>query len=452
MRFILTFIINFSFLNPLLSLSPILNGITNDIVHVDGGIISIKGSEFTDAIFCIFRFKLRGPKSTTRVQAKVVNATAIDCLAPKSPYRLVLHHQHRLPWPGCPWDARCMANSFSLSLEINNKVVEPSYNLSYYMDFQQKCSNSAECDQDKINFQRELYNLNHPPDCSTAKVLLIPSPKHQAQCTGIGMVFYSHYISAMKHAYEQGRALVLADDFLHYCYMSDRIHRDEQYILPPSKCTPATINASLAVTFKADIAWFSSIKKPDHLKKYDLAWFRSNFLKYLFRYSPKFMQHLTDMEARINFQTPCIGVHLRRGERGNLGFSTVWLADYPLFDLSDVMRILRYIKRQRGVTNIFLATDEPKFFADLQQYRTEFRTMYDTAFKRAEGGRDCVREVIAGCTPGLNASSVVKTILTEMYFLSQCQHYAGTLTSTFSKLAVDYMISKQNDSVIMSLE
>jgi len=273
------------------------------------------------------------------------------------------------------------------------------------------------------------------------------------QCTGIGMVFYSHYITALKEAYEQGRALVFSDPFSLYCYYSDK--KEENYILAPSNCTMDNINMSLTTTFKAEKAWFASISSPLQFKLHEhtaVSWYRSNFLKYLLRYTSSFQSHLDQAKARINLQTPCIGVHLRRGERGNLGFSTVWLADYPIFDMTDAIRLLRELKARFAVQTVVLATDEPQFFNDIPQYAGEFRILHDALYKRAQGGRDCVRETIAGCTPGVNASTVIKTILTEIYLLSQCRFYAGTLTSTFSKLTVDYM-SAQNDKIVaVSLE
>ena len=436
------------------------------VVHVDGGeALQIRGTNLAAPVHCVFHFTStttttrgkRGGPAVERVGATVHNASAAECATPKSPYRIVMHHQHRAPWAGCSWDERCMANSFSLSIESQQTVLN-SFNMSYYYG---SFSAPIEHDMgDSLSLQAHLYKLNHPADCSTAKVLLMKNPMHQAQCTGIGMVFYPHYITAMKQALEQGRALVLKDAFHSYCYFSDRVVGEggEKYILPPSNCTLEMINASLAVEFKADKAWFDAVDVGGVVlgwssrSRHTTAWYRSNFLKYLMRFTSSFEAHLAQVKAHISFHTPCIGVHLRRGERGNQGFTTVWLADYPLFNLDDAMRLLRVVKAQTNISTVVLATDEPKFFAHIPDYASEFQILHDTFYKRAEAGRDCVRETIAGCTPGVNASTVIKTILTEIHLLSQCSVYVGTLTSTFSKLAVDYMTSQRAKTIVVSLE
>lgn len=428
-----------------------------------GKVVWINGAELPESgADCIFRFKPNRLMTEHRVKAVYLNSTSMTCTVPRSPYRLVLHHQHRLPWPGCSWDERCMANTFSLSLELsltnsNKASFSPLFNMSFYLGSYDSSSlqqsRIAAVADSSLQLQRELYSLNHPRECSKVPVLLLPSSTYQSQCTGIGMVFYAKYITALKEAYEQGRALVFKDSFFAYCYFSDREHEAERYLLEPSNCTVESVNMSLAKEFVPNAAWFTSVKRPPHFNGRSVAWFRSNFVKYLFRYTPPFEMHLADVKASIQFEQPCIGVHLRRGERGNVGFTTVWLAEYPLFDLSDVARLLVEYKRRNNVRAVFLATDEPTFFEDAKSYSGEFRILHDTFYPRAVKGRDCVRETIAGCTPGVNASSVIKTILTEVHLLSHCRYYAGTLTSTFSKLAVDFMMSRFPDaSQVVSLE
>ena len=434
--------------------------ISSKIVHVDGGDVHIRGTNLPEATDCLFRFKPNRIMTEHRVKAGYINSTSITCTVPRSPYRLVLHHQHRLPWPGCSWDERCMANSFSLSIDLSDKADRappPTFNMSFYLGSLNSVlssdNNPQQLETDSKVLQEQLYALNHPRDCSIVPVLLFPSSTHQSQCTGIGMVFYAKYVTALKEAYEQGRALVFKDPFLSYCYFSDREHDAERYLLEPSNCTVHSINQTLATVFVPGSAWFTSIKKPQLFAAHNVAWFRSNFVRYMFRYTPSFEMHLTNAISHIGFEKPCIGVHLRRGERGNVGFTTVWLAEYPLFDLSDAARLLSVVKRRTGVKTVFLATDEPTFFEDAKRYLDEYRILHDTFYKRAAHGRDCVRETIAGCTPGVNVSSVVKTILTELHLLSQCRYYVGTLTSTFSKLAVDLMLSHfHNASMVLSLE
>jgi len=432
----------------------VISQISSFAVSVEGGPLFFQGANLADPLFCVFHFKVKHGPSVERVRAAVSsNASSAECLAPRTPYRIVMHHQHRAPWPCCAWDERCMANLFSLSLESQDVILR-RFNMSYYYgSFAQAIEHKS---SDSSALHDHLFAMNHPADCYRARVLLMKNPQHQGQCTGIGMVFYSHYITALKQAYEQNRALVLKDSFSSYCYLSDRTsNQEELYILPPSNCTMENINPSLAVEFKAEKAWFVTVERPPHLQHIQgVAWFRANFLKYLFRYTPSFSRHLETVEMRVGFSRhkPCIGVHLRRGERGNLGFTTIWLADYPLFDLADAVRLLRIMKSQTGVNTVVLATDEPRFFADISKYASEFHILHDDFYKRAEAGRDCVRETIAGCTPGTNATTVTRTILTELHLLSQCQYYAGTLTSTFSKLAVDYMLANQNKSVVVSLE
>lgn len=427
-----------------------ITSISSHLANVNGDVLRFEGSGLVSPIYCTFHYTVKRGPAMERVEGVVsANGMSMVCAVPRTPYRIVLHHQHRLPWPGCSWDDRCMANSFSLTVEAQHSVLR-HFNMSYfYGSFKDPHPGYSATSAD---FQNQLFAMNHPTDCSVVKVLLLRNPQHQGQCTGIGMVFYGHYITALKEAYEQGRALVFKDSFSSYCYYSDRNTDGERYIQLPSNCTPENINMSLVTEFKADKAWFSSVAKSPKYQEQSVSWFRANFLKYLFRYTPSFQQHLLHVTNSMKFQTPCVGVHLRRGERGNMGFTTVWLAEYPLFDLDDAARLLRELKRLTGVGTVVLATDEPEFFNDIPKFSNEFHIIYDKVYKRAEHGRDCVRETIAGCTPGVNASSVIKTILTEIYLLSQCQYYVGTLTSTFSKLAVDYMIANQNQTIVISLE
>lgn len=422
---------------------------SSEVFSINGDQLYLYGSGLSGQLRCEFYYRVKTGPAKVGVAARLLSSSVAECNVPRSPYRIILHHQHRLPWPGCTWDERCMANTFTMAVHSEVSIMKNFTFSYYYGNLSEPIYNDV---VDSQNFQNHLYALNHPADCSNVPVLLMKNPTHNQQCTGIGMVFYSHYITALKEAYEQGRALVLKDSFLSYCYFSDRKTDSERYVLPPSNCSLQEVNMSLATEFKAGAAWFSSIAKPLHLKAKSLVWFRSNLLKYLFRYTPSFHQHLTNVVKMIKFEKPCIGVHLRRGERGNVGFTTVWLAEYPLFDMTDAMRLLREVKNRTGINTIVLATDEPTFFKEIPRYSSEFNIIFDTFYKRPEKGRDCIRETIAGCTPGINASSVVKTILTEIYLLSQCQVYAGTLTSTFSKLAVDYLVAEQEKSIVVSLE
>lgn len=434
--------------------------------------VTVSVSHALTSAVCNFSF-IGLPSVVTAATA--LNVSTLVCLVPPSPYRLVPSLQHRDPWRGCLGEERCMAHRFSLSVAwpredkgVTGYVqMTQQFVLRYYMTLERTHSHPnlphlphpphpppppaapADSPNDAVQFQAALFALNHPRNCSDVDVFVM---ERSNMLTGIGMVFYSHYLQALRIAYESNRVLVLGSSILDFHYLSDRASLSEVYIRPPSNCTLQNVDMRRSKEYSQ--AWgksffnaFGPPKAP--FAHRDAHWLRAQLVRYWINFTPLMEQHVGNVSRAIGFHSPCVGVHVRRGERGNVGFKTPWLANYPVYELRDAMSLVGHIA---PTPHCFLATDEPRFFAEIGDYPT-FNITFDRYYKRAENGRDCVREKIAGCTAGLTPATVTRTIWSELHFLSRCSAgLVATMTSTFSKLAADLVLAYHPDATILSLE
>ena len=457
---------------------PVVIGVHPSSIHASGNasvhvtVANVGTGALGASALCNFSFI--GGLSNVVTAATLLNASTLVCVVPPSPYRLVPSLQHREPWRGCVGEDRCMAHRFTLSVAWLGQdkgavpaVHTPEFTLRYYMTLQRNQANlhsppppppppppqsttAAAAADDAARFQAALFALNHPRNCSDVDVFIM---ERSNMLTGIGMVFYSHYLQALRIAYESNRVLVLGSSILDFHYLSDRASLGEVYIRPPSNCSLQQVDMRRSKEYSQAYkghSFFGAFGRPKApFAHRDEHWLRAQLVRYWVSFSPLMEQHLSNVSRAIGFHAPCVGVHVRRGERGNVGFKTPWLANYPVYELRDAMSLVGHMANTRYV---FLATDEPKFFAESGQYPS-YNISFDQFYKRAENGRDCVRERIAGCTPGLTAATVTRTIWSELHFISRCSDgLVATMTSTFSKLAADLVLAYHPEANVLSLE
>ncbi|GLI60264.1 hypothetical protein VaNZ11_002354 [Volvox africanus] len=196
-----------------------------------------------------------------------------------------------------------------------------------------------------LEAQREIYENQHPPDCSKAKYLI-----YQVGSNGIGAVFHVTGV-ALHLALNLGRVFVEeSNTFLTRSPQCEgKPTLDSCYFLPFGSCKPTeeqmrnavslrysdieagdgTINAPVVVAMhdllvriraEAPKRFLSRLKTTplDPAKYY--YWWRAQSVTYMLRLRPEILQDLEQRRKRfLSGPTPapgCISVHVRHGDKG----------------------------------------------------------------------------------------------------------------------------------------
>ncbi|XP_042225377.1 alpha-(1,6)-fucosyltransferase-like isoform X1 [Homarus americanus] len=277
--------------------------------------------------------------------------------------------------------------------------------------------------------QRRLYAIQHPPDCTTAKIVAC---RMERGC-GIGCDLH-HVLFCMMAAYGSQRTMVLKRGTW------------EQYFLPISSCNtshitrhskwPATgLEGDSRVVYFPD--WDHPVPPPDYLPlsiPQDIwqrllrfhgepgAWWVGQFFQYLLRPNQYLQDNIHNLTTTLNFQTPIVGVHIRLTDKKK---------EAKLHDLEEYMNhVEEYyrtldLKEKNATRRIYLATDDRNIFSNATIKYPNYQILYNPE------------------TDSLGEFKLRKfskfSCVVDVFMLSRCSFVVGTLSSNVGRLVYEIM-------------
>ncbi|CAF1199038.1 unnamed protein product [Rotaria sp. Silwood1] len=156
-------------------------------------------------------------------------------------------------------------------------------------------------------------------------------------------------------------------------------------------------------------------------------WFTGQLLKYFLRPQPWLIEFIEKKSQAIDFQTPIVGIHVRRTDKIGTEAAFHNISEYMKY-VEEYYVIYQYQNPDLKLTKrVYIATDEPSVFRDA---RSKYR---DYVFY----GNTTVAE-----SANLNSrygTESLKGILLDIHFLSQCDYLVCTFSSQICRVAYEAM-------------
>ncbi|GIL89204.1 hypothetical protein Vretimale_18609 [Volvox reticuliferus] len=254
-----------------------------------------------------------------------------------------------------------------------------------------------------LEAQREIYENQHPPDCSKAKYLI-----YSVGPNGIGAVFHVTGV-ALHLALDVGRVFVEAPTtFLtHSPQCKGKPTLDSCYFLPFGGCKPTKAQMDNAVSLSyRDVKEGAVIDAPVVIASHELLvrfraeapkrflsrlqttamdpkkyyyWWRAQSVTYMLRLRPEVLQDLEQRRKRfLSGPTPapgCISVHVRHGDKGVE--ATVF--EDRVYD--ETAAQVRALDPSYFLNQLFVSTEDPETI-DYFVNKTKWSTGYTSGVPR----------------------------------------------------------------------
>ncbi|XP_025111317.1 alpha-(1,6)-fucosyltransferase-like [Pomacea canaliculata] len=293
--------------------------------------------------------------------------------------------------------------------------------------------------------QRRLYDLQNPHNCTTAKLVVCNLDRKD------GFLSMLHEATmCLLTAYATHRTLVLTTNGWRFTPSTW-----DTFMMPLSTCTANDTRdmdpknqavSSRVVQLKTLVGdWNNSPAKfrpraiPADLAKRLRAfhgdpptWWVGQLVSFLLRPQPHLQQTINAQAERIGFQRPIVGIQVRRTDKVNDEAVLHSLEEYMkhVEEYYDLRQQHEDIKERR----LFLATDEPSLFAELQKKYPHYN------ISRVEGSADTSSVKSRFTRGGLSA------ILVDLHLLSMCDFVVCTYTSNVCRAVYELMQTRHGDA------
>ncbi|CAF0724834.1 unnamed protein product [Brachionus calyciflorus] len=297
-----------------------------------------------------------------------------------------------------------------------------------------------------IKIQNEFHDLQNPSDCEKRKKIICDLNK---SC-GFGCQMH-HVMYCFITSYFMNRTLILDSNDWRY-----NSHGYEAYFKPISKTCKTSKEKSTDWTGNqyetADVIRMPVIdeitNKPEFFplaipKKYlnslsrfhgdPFVWWAGQILNYLMRFNTKFEELVQNVKKKLNFQAPCVGVHVRRTDKLGTEASFHALSEYMTHvkEFYDRYDLKTSIKNTRTV---YLATDELEVMKEAKQNYPDYVFLMDeTNAKTASLNQRYSPESAQG-------------VILDIHFLSQCDFLVCTLSSQVCRMAYELIQTRYPDA------
>eukprot|EP00741_Cyanophora_paradoxa_P002537 tig00000076_g2461.t1 len=191
------------------------------------------------------------------------------------------------------------------------------------------------------------------------------------------------------------------------------------------------------------------------VRRLGFRFYKSRLVNFLFRPRREILEHVERVKAALNWTAetgPVVSLHLRKQldkavyDRPNLleAVGPLWDPHLHKHDflppLSAYLKALRALVRRTGAAAVFVSSDADvaEELAGAAGELPGVRFMYDRSERR---GLDLLKFEV-------NALGA----LASMYLLSRGQHFVGTLSSCFGRLAFDAMHATAPDAIAYSVD
>jgi hypothetical protein len=309
----------------------------------------------------------------------------------------------------------------------------------------------------------EIIKHQFPESCAEAPKLLVPD-----WTFGFGSaVHVQSYTFEVAHAVNRTWIAVDTEEWKHfkhsrkdpYC-QAENTFGFECYFEPITSCIPRALGFTLHT-----IPWYERVERSDisrltdpldknvwavrwndwmpqgsafherpekYRKVRSQLWYQSQIVAYLFRLKPHVLNQCEALMSKINFRKksggPIVGMHIRHGDK--------FLETFP-HPFSQYMELLK--AKWPHVKRVFLASDDKFVFFESflsDKYKKdgyEFLYVMDETFYKSDWEN-------------------FRSLLCDIYILSECDYFVGTMSSNLGRLVWELMYSKKPGAQVLSLD
>jgi len=301
---------------------------------------------------------------------------------------------------------------------------------------------------DKI--QKRLEELQNPPDCTQANLLVCDLNKGCGFGCQLHHVAYCFLVSAAAN-----RTMVLVDDGRAWRYSNDGW---EAVFKPVGKCKYANSGISDSVHWSGINQKERVVKLPivdglanrpdqlplsfpkqirDTLLKHHSnppVYFVSQFIWYLMRHNDHMTEILKKAEAKIPFgQGPIVGLQIRRTDKIGTEAAFHSLAEYMKWT-EHWFRIQELRNDTKIERKIFIATDDPEVFKEAREKYPNYKVYGDSSIaETAQMGSRYTDSSLYG-------------VITDIQMLARCDYLVCTFSSQVCRMGFELMQIRYGDA------
>ncbi|KAH7054907.1 hypothetical protein BKA57DRAFT_489743 [Linnemannia elongata] len=198
-----------------------------------------------------------------------------------------------------------------------------------------------------------------------------------------------------------------------------------------SNWTRSTINFQTINYDLTDMVGQSYVKtNTPGFEDQDLFWLRAMVAYYATRPNYQFREQFRQYSP---IQTPCMSVHVRHSDKHS---------EAPLLEFPDYMSKAEDYRRQTGVSNVYIMSDDGKVIRSTKQYKN-FRFQYLDVPRPNEAW-------YAEKERGMPVDMLERDFLLDVYAAAQCEHQILTYSSNVGRLIgeLSYVLRNKEPSLV----
>ena len=325
-----------------------------------------------------------------------------------------------------------------------------------------------------VRFQDYIRRKQNPPDCWAASVVLL----QRLQPTGLG----SQLMMVARHLFEvvhNNSVFIPAFEWNYAEGLAPPVW--SQIFRPLSHCETVLLeNALPRRDFKhPNISPFMTKAKfhdfqtspppnwdqqlPQEFTHYGWGWVYGQLLRYIMKPSDRMMAYVGPAQEQLRKDAggkELVCLYMRQGERGT-GARSIPFGPFPMQkwhpdDLFDLLQQRALPKFPHAAWLVVSDTVALKQGIIREAQRTGLRifTSLDLNMTRPKDGQDCLREKhLIQCSASVSRDAVRFFILVDLMLMTRCNHFIGTLSSTFARAALYHSYGRGlNKTVAFSVE
>lgn len=286
---------------------------------------------------------------------------------------------------------------------------------------------------------RKIQKLQHPRDCSSAKILFYTLRLH----TGFGSEL-REIASILSYSIFINRTLVLDEPAVVFLQNNTFCTSWDCYFLPISSCKIYPNDGMTNWTIPKRSEGIIDPSPDDRIVHLSgRQWIRAGRMFKVFYAAPKYMgdfwwyavmyrwllqpnrysQQLIDLERKaIGFDPSCIFVHVRHGEKKS---------EADLHPLSSYMRVASRVANQIETRNIFLSTEDPLVIEQSKNYSSRFHIVYT---RNARTNEDRWSPKYNPSRAGIHEEAIIAIV--NLFLSRECKYHILTLSSNWAHLVL----------------
>nr|XP_027211635.1 alpha-(1,6)-fucosyltransferase-like [Penaeus vannamei] len=295
--------------------------------------------------------------------------------------------------------------------------------------------------------QHRFHVLQNPADCKTAKKIICNIPV-DTKSRGIGSQLH-HLSYCFLASYGQQRTLIinsgsakgtgLAMDAYYLPLSETCVHANGTAARWPGKAGSLIVQFPNGDNITPRHPYFPKSVPKDIGRRLvnanadPFAWWMGQFFRYAMRTASGFRDHVEKLRARLGFESPIVGVQVRRTDKVIREAKLIELEKYmeAAEDFFDDLEI-----RGTNVTRrrIYLATDDPNVVLEARKKYPNYKIV-------------CNEESVSTANMKTRKSETnMKNFLTDVFFLYHSDYLVCSLSSNICRLAYELLQTLRPDA------